>query len=307
MNRAAIKTEIRTGGQSDLPAVYEIARDALTLDRFSEDLIGETLFSNPNPDRDQYGLLIAQSEGKPIGFMQTVARASQGRGWIGLFAVREPFRRTGVASALLSRALNGFGNQEIADVSVLGIPCNYFTPGLDPRYTEAHCFLVRSGFEKTRDCSNLIADLSQQFDTDSDETRLLDEGLEIRRAAESDADLLATFFSEQFGEDWHTEAKLAMRAKPCGLHLAIQNGRIIAFSGHSSQNREWGFFGPMGTTPAARGKGIGRVLLRRCLNDLRDAGHKTAIIPWVGPIPFYMHHAHCRVDRVFWLYQYKPK
>ena len=94
-----------------------------------------------------------------------------------------------------------------------------------------------------------------------------------------------------------------MRNDPPAMHLAVADGRIIAFSGHSSQNREWGFFGPMGTTPAARGKGVGQVLLRRCLNDLRDAGHTTAVIPWVGPIGFYSRYCNCRVDRVFWRYR----
>jgi hypothetical protein len=59
----------------------------------------------------------------------------------------------------------------------------------------------------------------------------------------------------------------------------------------------------MGTAPQAQGKSIGRVLLWRCLNDLRDAGHRTAVIPWVGPIGFYARHAGCQVDRVFWRYR----
>ena len=39
------------------------------------------------------------------------------------------------------------------------------------------------------------------------------------------------------------------------------------------------------------------------LNDMRDAGHRTAVIPWVGPIAFYQQWAGCRVDRVFWRYR----
>ena len=111
------------------------------------------------------------------------------------------------------------------------------------------------------------------------------------------------FFEENFGADWRFEVSLALENDPPGLHIALKDGRLIAFSAHSSQNREWGFFGPMGTVPAARGLGLGRVLLWHCLNDMRDAGHRTAVIPWVGPIAFYQQWAGCHVERVFWRYR----
>jgi predicted N-acetyltransferase YhbS len=68
-------------------------------------------------------------------------------------------------------------------------------------------------------------------------------------------------------------------------------------------NREWGWFGPMGTAAAFEGRGIGRVLLRRALGDLRAAGHRTAVIPWAGPVGFYRRHVPCPQARVFWQYR----
>jgi len=119
----------------------------------------------------------------------------------------------------------------------------------------------------------------------------------------ADRDRLDEFFAVDFGPDWGYEAGLALAADPPALHLALLEDRLIAFAAHSTQNREWGFFGPMGTTPAARGRGIGRVLLLRCLNDLLAAGHQTAVIPWVGPISFYQEHCGAVVERVFWRYR----
>lgn len=149
----------------------------------------------------------------------------------------------------------------------------------------------------------MTAELDHPFDTGADEDRLSPMGIAVRRAGPEDESLLDAFFARHFGADWLMETSLAMNNDPPGLHLALAENRVIAFSGHSSQNREFGFFGPMGTAPEARGKGIGRVLLRRCLNDLRDAGHKTSVIPWVGPISFYARHCGARVDRVFWRYR----
>jgi mycothiol synthase len=294
--------KIRTADKGDSSALYELARAALVLDRFSPELLSEKLFEKRRPNEFTWEVYLAESEGQPAGFMQSVARPAARKAWIGFFAVDAAQRRRGIASTLFQHAKAHWpaGTEE---VEVLAIPGNYFAPGLDPRYTEALAFLKRLGFERFKDCVNLTADLSEHFDTPADEQRLTAGGIEVRRARPSDDSLLDVFFAEHFGQDWRFEAGLGMDNDPPGLHLALKDGRVIAFSAHSSQNREWGFFGPMGTAPEARGLGVGRVLLWHCLNDLRDAGHRTAVVPWVGPIAFYQQWARCRVERVFWRYR----
>nr|WP_256862898.1 hypothetical protein [Microbispora sp. GKU 823] len=59
----------------------------------------------------------------------------------------------------------------------------------------------------------------------------------------------------------------------------------------------------MGTAEAARGLGVGRVLLRRCLADQAAAGQTSAQIGWVGPLRFYSRTVGARTERVFWLYR----
>lgn len=297
---------IRPAREDDLPVIYDLAKAALLLDSFSPALLEEKLFRNPHPDDYAWATYLAESEGRLVGFMQSVARPAAAKAWLGLFAVDARFRRRGIAAALSQRVKEGWP-AGIAEVEVLAIPGNYFAPGLDPRYTEALCFLERLGFERFKDCVNLRADLSRHFDTSVEEERLAGKDIEIRRARPDDDPLLDAFFAEHFGDDWRFEAGLGMYNEPPGLHLALRDGRIIAFSAHSTQNREWGFFGPMGTAPEARGLGIGRVLLWHCLNDLRDAGHPTSVIPWVGPITFYQRWAGCRVERVFWRYRLRNK
>lgn len=294
---------IRPADRGDLPALHRLATAALTHDTFSADLLDEKLFLNPCPQRYTYHTLIAETATQPVGLMQWVVRPQDGRGWLGLFVVSATARRKGIATALWQRVRDKLRQAGVGAVEVLAIPGNYLTPGLDPRYTEALCFCQRCGFERFGDCVNLSVDLDRRLDTDDDQARLVAAGITVRRATAADSARLDAFFGADFGLDWCTEAGLALHHDPPALHLAIQSGRIIAFSAHSSQNREWGFFGPMGTTPAARGKGIGRVLLRRCLNDLRDLGHRSAVIPWVGPISFYAEHAAGCVARVFWRYR----
>ncbi len=293
---------IRTAREDDLPTLHDLARRTLMLDSFSPELLAEKLFKKPRPREFVWETYLAESRGRPAGMMQAGARPAAGKAWLGLFAVDADLRRRGIASALFQRAKEDWP-AGIEEVEVLAIPGNFFTPGLDPRYTEALCFLERLGFERFKDCVNLTAELSEQFDTSEEEQRIAADDIKVRRAHPADDRLLDEFFAEHFGDDWRFEAGLAMDNDPPTLHLALKNDRIIAFSAHSTQNREWGFFGPMGTAPEARGKGVGRVLLWHCLNDMRAAGHHTAVIPWVGPIAFYSQWARCRVKRVFWRYR----
>ena len=303
MSTPSQPAQIRESREDDLPRLYSLAQRAFSHDSFSAELLGEKLFRPAQPDRDEHRVYLAESGGEPVGMMQAIWRTAEARGWLGLFAVEAGHRRQGIAASMFQRVMEDWRRASVRVAEALAVPGNYFTPGIDPRYTEGVCFLERSGFERFKDCVNLTAPLDAPFETQTEENRLAGLSVEVRRARPSDGPLLDVFFAEHFGPDWRLEAQLALENDPPALHLGIRGGRIIAFSAHSTQNREWGFFGPMGTAPESRGLGIGRILLWRCLNDLREAGHKTAVIPWVGPIPFYAQHAGCRVERVFWRYR----
>ena len=293
---------LRRATESDLDAIDAVARDSLFLERFSRDLLREKLFGSRRSGEFDWFVDVALHDGRVVGFLQSAVRLAQGRGWIGLFGVAAGHRRHGMARALHAAALAQMPAQ-IEQIEALAIPCNYLLPGLDPRYTEALCFLESLDYRRFGECTNLHADLSNAFQTDAAIAELAAHGVSIRRASDADRPLLDAFFAQHFGDGWRYEAELAFENHPPSLHLALRAGHIIAFSAHSTQNREWGFFGPMGTAPECRGLGVGRVLLWLCLNDLRAAGHLTAVIPWVGPISFYHRWAGCRVERTFWRYR----
>ncbi len=297
----SVDCAIRAATPDDLGALYEVARRALVHDQFSADLLAEKLFLMPRRDEFCWQTVLAERGGRVVGFAQGVFDRPGRKAWLGLFAVAPGWRRRGVA-ARLWRSLQQNWPAEPSEVEVLAIPGNYFAPGLDPRYTAALCWLERQGFERIGDCVNLTVALERGFETRAEQDRLAAVGVEVRRARRDDQPLLEAFFDQHFGRHWLFEAGQALPNEPPTLHLALRGGRIIGFAAHSTQNREWGFFGPMGTAPESRGLGVGRVLLWHCLNDLRRAGHRQALIPWVGPISFYHHWAGCVVQRVFWRY-----
>jgi len=300
MTRGSIT--IRNADPSDLDACFALFADALVYDAFSRGLLREKLWPDRWPPEMRGGALVAEEQGRIVGCMQHVVRASQRKAWIGLFAVASSHRRRGVARELFEH-IRHLWPAETEEVEVLAIPGNYFSPGVDPRYTPALAWLEAEGFERFKDCVNMRASLARAFATVDDEARIRAAGVAVRRARPADGTLLDAFFAEHFGPDWRYEASLALEVDPPALHLAIEGDRVIAFAAHSTQNREWGFFGPMGTTPACRGRGVGRVLLCRCLNDLRAAGHASAVIPWVGPVSFYTRAVGAVVERVFWRFR----
>lgn len=289
--------------RADLEALHALIAPALSYDEVSPSLLAEKLFENPWPDRDRYATLAMRDGDRIVGALQTVTRRCEQRGWLGLFAVEADRRRQGVARTLFEQAESRWRAAGVRTVEVLTIPSNYLTPGIDPRYTPALCFVEAMGFEQTTRTSNMRAILDGDFDTTAEEARLAASGIEVRRVRIDDEDRIAAFFGEYFGEGWLREVQLSMRCDPPAVHVALRDDRIIAFSAHSSMNVEWGNFGPMGTADAARGKGIGHVLLYRCMADLKAAGHATAVIPWIGPYRFYSQLLDCRIERVFWRYR----
>jgi len=98
---------------------------------------------------------------------------------------------------------------------------------------------------------------------------------------------------------WREEVGCAYTNDPLSLYLAWADDTVVGFATYHGNNVRTGWFGPMGTAPAYRGRGVGAVLLRRCLRDLKHQGLAHAIIPWAAHIGFYEQHAGARRSRTF--------
>ena len=302
-----MKYPLRQFQKSDLAALAGFLNTNLEFDSLSEDLLEDKLSGDPFWDPQK--ALLCHEGSQIIGFMQGVIRDIRGQryGYIKLMAVAQQCRRQGIASALYQQLEKQFIEDHVDIVRIYDVPLNYFMPGIDPRYTEALCFAMRNGFERFGDTSNLIVDLqSADWDTREEEQKLAKSGIEIKRPALTEKQQIQNFVRQDWAL-WTHEVEMAFRDDPPSIHVAYLNSQIKAFSAHNGNNKGTGWFGPMGTHADLRGKGIGSILLKRCLKDMKDAGQPHSIIPWVGPIDFYAHHVGARVDRVFWRYQKQLK
>jgi mycothiol synthase len=288
-----------------LKPVSKLLRQNLEFDIMPDFLLKEKTFSDPDFNPETTLVLLDDNGSSPAAFIQGVIkdRGAEKTGYIKLLCVDSNERRKGYAAQLYKLVESCFKDEGIKRIRVYESYPNYFMPGVDPFYTEAVCFFERMGFKKVGDTSNLTADLlAQNFTTAEEEKKLQEENIICSRAAEEDKESVFNWIEEKFPA-WKGEVTEAFNNKPVTMFICKMNGEIKAFSAHETNNKGTGWFGPMGTDDSLRGKGIGSILLKKCLNDMKEMGFVKAIIPWVGPIPFYAHYANARVHRVFWRYE----
>ena len=123
-------------------------------------------------------------------------------------------------------------------------------------------------------------------DVSLEEARLLKkEKVVFRRAIAPEKHFVSTWVLEHFGEYWQSEVEVAFSRQPVACWLAQRGTEILGFACYESTAKN--FFGPTGTLESQRGKGIGKILLIKSLESMREMGYAYAIIGGVGPAEFY--------------------
>lgn len=286
--------DIRPYRGSDEGALLALWNATLTHDAITPATFRTKVLLDPNFSSD--GLLVADDAGGLSGFVLSLARQApfygQGLepelGWITAFGVASGQRRQGVGRALFAAALDRLAGMGRRRVLISPYTPNYFIPGVDVEaYPEALAFLAAAGWQVVSEPISMRAELTgfrippQVEDLAG---RLAAAGIEIRPALPSDLVDLMPFIRQEFGWDWFRFARehLGMLFGPGAddvvFLVATQHGRIV---GYCQQRRER--FGPFGVLPELRGRGIGRVLLFRCLEMALAQGFHCAWFLWTGP------------------------
>ncbi len=297
--------EIREFEKRDLEEVLALCNHHMEYDSLSKELFKEKIFDDPAHTSGYSLNLVSEKRNEILGFLSGVIRELQEGtiGYIKLMVVHSSYRRKGIGRELYKRVEEFFLKQGVREVRVYDVPFNYFMPGIDPRYTPAISFFETMGFKRFSDTANMIVELeNQNLNTESHEKKLANEGIVISRAESKERDEVLQFIEDNF-PNWVFEVSNAFRFSPITLHIARYRGKIKAFAAHNCNNFNTGWFGPMGTHVTLRGKGVGSILLKRCLGDMKKEGLKHATIPWVGPIRFYSYYVNAVVERVFWRYR----
>ena len=105
---------------------------------------------------------------------------------------------------------------------------------------------------------------------------LREAGVVVRAAMAYEKLPVVAWVRAQFGDAWAGECDVAFARHPVSCFIAIDAGRLAGFACHDCTCPN--FFGPMGVQAAARGRGIGGVLLGSCLQAMAARGYAYAII-----------------------------
>ncbi|MEN1679293.1 MAG: GNAT family N-acetyltransferase [Planctomycetota bacterium] len=278
----------------DGEALRELWNGSSPHDTLTARLFDEKVWRDQRP-----GVRLAEFvDGRPVGFVTSVYEESTDppRGYVKLLAVAPEHRGGGIGCRLLEAAERAAWAAGAGEVRLCESAPNYLTPGVDARGAEAIAFFERRGYRRLGEAVNQSAPLSYLPDADPSD------GFVIRRATPLDTDAERKLLDANW-PSWNAEVAIALAADPPTLFIATglngESGRVIGFAVYESNNLGTGWFGPMGADPAARGRGVGRLLLLHTLAAMRDDGFPRAIIPWVGPVEFYERTIGAKIDRRF--------
>lgn len=107
---------------------------------------------------------------------------------------------------------------------------------------------------------------------------LLKQGVQIKRALAPDRRKVLGFVKENFEENYADECKAAFANNPITCYIATKNKKVIGFACYEATAKN--YFGPTGVQESERCKGIGTVLLNKCLMSMCEMGYGYAIIGW---------------------------
>ncbi|MEW5816697.1 MAG: GNAT family N-acetyltransferase, partial [Spirochaetota bacterium] len=245
------------------------------LDHFTPTLLKEKIFKDPDYDE---GLVISAGlDGGFYGFAMTVLRTN-GLGFIKLIAVKEETRLKGLGTTLYGILESRLKAKGCKTVRVYNSAPNYFLPGVDVRYTPAVCFFEKLGFRKYSETYNMVVELSDGvFQADYDDTNSKTPGFQVRRVSEGTKEKFLDFMHVYF-PGWQYEASNMLTGEEITAFIGLKGDEIAGFSGYDGNNLGTGWFGPIGVRDDYRGMGLGSILLKVCLNDMKK--HYTkAVIP----------------------------
>ncbi|MGI8908423.1 MAG: GNAT family N-acetyltransferase [Candidatus Sumerlaeaceae bacterium] len=296
---------IRQLVDSDISRLTVLCNRAMEYDVFNEPILREKTIGSPDHHPDLG--LVYEVDGEVVAFGQgNMGKVRDGKqfGYVRLGVVDRAYRRRGIGSALLKEMESRLVARGVQVISIMDSPFNYYMPGVDFRYTEAYCFLQKHGYKVTHETHNLICELDVNAwpELEQQIEQLRGDNVYVTRAQVADGERIHAFLDLHW-VGWKGEVQGALDNDPPTLYIAKMDERVVAFSGYQGNNKALNWFGPMGTSPELRGKGVGALLLRLCLRDLARQGWKTAVIPWVGPIPFYSKFCGAKIDRCFWVHR----
>lgn len=277
---------------------------------FKRASIGDSQFN------EKLSLIARTPNGKICAFFQGTTRGCILKGKrnkiLKFFVVDSESRRNGLGTWMLEKLYERFKKLGLKGrISVFTSTPDYWFCGVPTFMTSAYHWLKKNNYRRIKlhipfldYKQDLFVDLNNNFSKKLLETKPLSETdkFEFIRMDEAHMDKALDFFSRNFSKTWKKEFMNTLKNEPPTSIIAIDKytKNIVGFASYNAHFK--GSFGPTGVQKSLRGHGIGGILLKWTLFDLKNTGHDRCEILWVGDktSKYYSKVAGAYIGRILW-------
>jgi GNAT superfamily N-acetyltransferase len=267
------------------------------------------VLNDPNLDPEGFPVAFDTEKNKIVGFAISIVRKvpndglglEEDRGWITMIGVLPEYRRQGIGTKLLNKCIEYIKSKNRKVIYVCGLTGsspNYFWPGVDrDKYPEAFKLFLKLGFVVSHYAYHMEQSL-ENFSIPQEvlqaEERLKKElNITVRLLQPGEGDKLVKFLETYFPGDWVRHAEIVLRQKPNNEHRFFVACRKCSGTdreeeivGYCHYDDSDGHFGPFFVRQDLRYHNIGAVIFHRCLERIKNLGHKKVWFGWADdPIP----------------------
>jgi GNAT superfamily N-acetyltransferase len=264
-------------------------KDPITSKRFRNLVLLDANF-------DPAGMRLAFENHKLIGCVYAVRRLlpmfgtdlEPDNGWIPFFFVDKDYQRTGVGAQLMKEAVDFLKENNRKHVFFSSYAPNYIMPGIDEAaYPQAYQFLQTQGFTKLYSPIAMDRNLVD-FKLSDDIKELVkqreEEGYTFTKAEDKDLYEVIQFANLKFNPDWGRAIREGvLQGLPMErILVARQDDKVVGFCIYGGYEQVPDRFGPFGVDPEQQGKGLGKILLHLCLQNMKSESLHGAWFLWTG-------------------------
>lgn len=294
---------VRGVQSADLPALYQIYKEAFPFESVPERRFLRTFFLEPN--YDPASVFVAEEAGSVLGFaiapVQRVPLLAgfpvrTETGYVSALAVRDRSLVAEAGGVLLDTAIRYLTAKGVRNIST-GYAPFYIHQGVEidrcPEYAALYLSRgFRGGESYAMRCR--LADFRPDAALEEKRRALEADGFYIGPLREkylfSLLDPCAPFSSVGWSYEFST------RVRDCDfdrIRICARDGKTVACCVFGDSESDGERFGPFGTDPALQGRGIGSVLLQDCLGEMKKRGLSSAWLQW-GPTSGPAHHLYLK-------------
>lgn len=234
-----------------------------------------------DPDLARAALLVAEIDGTSVGYVHVAC--SGDCAWIVSAVVARQARGSGVGSALWDAALAHARSQNTSTLRISGYPPGYVSPGVDLAADPAtSAFLRGRGATEAGEALAMEIPLPAPVADPAPSVP----GVSIGTCAPEEVPGVLSTVRRALNPDWAStlHRHVASGGSLERLLVARDTARrtVLGVAAWGVVGTDPGRFGPIGVTPAARGRGVGGALLDHALTRMTASRIDRAWFLWTG-------------------------